>query len=146
MRILPRGTQQFILHALGAYAFAQICNFFALRWFAQSVVVNQSALFNISENIWFVAGVIAAGLLLTWFIWRQVAYRPMAVLALAFILAGATSNITDRLVYGGVIDYLPFFGLSTFNVADVEIFVGALGLALADMRPKAQTEDYIPEV
>ena len=51
------------------------------------------------------------------------------------LIGGALGNVVDRVVYGAVADFLnmsccgienPF----AFNVADVAIFVGAIGLVL----------------
>jgi signal peptidase II len=52
------------------------------------------------------------------------------------ILAGACSNVYDRFVYGGVIDFMVLsykaYAWPTFNVADVAIILG-VGLLLFDM-------------
>ena len=70
--------------------------------------------------------------------------------ALGFILGGALGNGTDRLLRGGVVDFLDFvFGTWhywTFNVADSFILVGAIlyGLRML-LAPKAQhrpTEEH----
>lgn len=45
------------------------------------------------------------------------------------ILSGGISNIVDRLLYGCVVDYIPFLNISSFNIADTFITVGA-GLIL----------------
>ncbi|MEM6618657.1 MAG: signal peptidase II [Pseudomonadota bacterium] len=66
-----------------------------------------------------------------------------AALLIGCIVGGALGNTVDRLVYGAVADFLnmsccgvrnPF----SFNVADIAIFVGAIGLVLFSERlPKA---------
>ncbi len=59
-------------------------------------------------------------------------YRP----ALALLLGGALSNLTDRIVQGEVTDYFSFrFGSEkfknlVFNVGDFAIFAGAAGLTI----------------
>ena len=45
--------------------------------------------------------------------------------SIGFILAGGASNLIDRLVHGGVIDYL-FIGSFAFNISDLLIWVGCL--------------------
>ncbi len=59
-------------------------------------------------------------------------------LSAGFLIGGALGNVVDRLLYGYVLDFLnmsccgirnPF----VFNVADVFIFLGAVGLVFADM-------------
>ncbi|MGN1062870.1 MAG: signal peptidase II [Alphaproteobacteria bacterium] len=48
---------------------------------------------------------------------------------LALIIGGAVSNVIDRLLYGGVVDFLDFYVASyhwpAFNVADSAICIGA---------------------
>lgn len=54
--------------------------------------------------------------------------KPLFFLVFVLILAGAVSNIIDRLLFGCVIDYIftPYKYLPVFNVADIAIFVGGL--------------------
>lgn len=53
------------------------------------------------------------------------------------VLAGAVSNLIDRFIFGGVIDFIQFHvGLwywPTFNVADVFIVGGVIGLVFKNM-------------
>ncbi len=46
-------------------------------------------------------------------------------LVITLILAGATSNFFDRIIYGYVIDYIHFLN-SYFNVSDLYIISGAI--------------------
>ena len=49
---------------------------------------------------------------------------------MAFLLGGTISNLTDRIFYGGVIDYIHLdFLNNVFNIADVANIIGALILA-----------------
>jgi len=50
--------------------------------------------------------------------------------ALSFVILGALSNLMDRFAYGYVIDYVHFFGLSIFNLADAMIIFGVIPFAL----------------
>ena len=75
---------------------------------------------------------------------------PLARISAGLLLGGALGNVVDRVFYGAVADFLnmsccgienPF----AFNVADVAIFAGAIGLVLfsgkdrpAD-KPRAKT-------
>lgn len=49
-----------------------------------------------------------------------------------FVIAGAYSNFVDRILYGGVVDYIDFHVGSwhwpTFNVADIFIVIGVFGI------------------
>lgn len=70
------------------------------------------------------------------FLWvRREGHGRMARIAAGLLIGGAVGNVIDRLVYGAVADFLnmsccgignPF----SFNVADVAIFAGAVGLVL----------------
>lgn len=55
-------------------------------------------------------------------------------LFVGFILAGATGNIVDRLIHGGVTDFIDYrwFGQSLFvgNIADIWIAIGVVGAFL----------------
>jgi signal peptidase II len=62
------------------------------------------------------------------------------VIGETLILAGAISNIADRLWYGGVIDFiiLSFHGYAwpTFNVADIAIVAGVVLMVYCDVSSK----------
>lgn len=49
---------------------------------------------------------------------------------LTFIIFGAISNVLDRLRYGFVVDYLDLKYFTVFNIADVMIVGGVLGIIL----------------
>ncbi len=69
---------------------------------------------------------------LVWSAW--VSYRDGRVQELfGFLLMmfGALSNVFDRLVFGGVIDFINVASRSIFNIADVMIVLGALIAVLA---------------
>ena len=63
-------------------------------------------------------------------------------IAAGLLVGGAAGNVIDRLIYGAVADFLnmsccgidnPF----AFNVADIAIFAGAVGLILFTGKEKA---------
>ena len=92
---------------------------------------------------WFLIGlavVISAGILV--WAWRTALTRTGYVAA-GLLIGGAMANLVDRLVYGYVLDFLnmsccgidnPF----VFNLADVFIFAGAIGLVFVAPDPKAE--------
>lgn len=57
------------------------------------------------------------------------------ITSLLLIIIGASSNIYDRIVYGGVIDFIPGI-YSVFNVSDIYVVVGVL-LMIFTLRKKA---------
>jgi len=48
------------------------------------------------------------------------------ILPLGMVVAGGVSNLIDRMLWGSVMDFIPFFGLWTFNIADFSISVGVV--------------------
>lgn len=65
--------------------------------------------------------------LFCWLLWRAVQTRNIGTaLACLTVLAGAGSNIADRFLYGGVIDYVSLGSLSVINLADLLVLSGVL--------------------
>ncbi|HDM08593.1 MAG TPA: signal peptidase II [Candidatus Omnitrophica bacterium] len=54
--------------------------------------------------------------------------NPRMKLWLTFILTGAVSNIVDRFIYGGILDYFDLSFWPTFNLADTYITIGIIGI------------------
>lgn len=79
-----------------------------------------------------VALVICAAVL----VWaRRNTLRTVARISAGLLVGGALANVVDRLLYGYVLDFLNMSccGINNpfvFNVADIFIFAGALGLIL----------------
>lgn len=76
------------------------------------------------------ATVISAAVLI--WAWRT-QMSHLASLSAGFLIGGAMANVLDRLLYGYVLDYLNMSccGINNpfvFNLADVFIFAGAIGL------------------
>ena len=78
----------------------------------------------------------------TWvFVWvrREAAGTPGQIAA-GLLIGGALGNVVDRLAYGAVADFLNmsccgFENPYAFNLADIAIFAGALGLVLFTGKP-----------
>ena len=74
---------------------------------------------------------ISAGVL----IWTRRETDRRVQVASGLVVGGAVGNVVDRLIYGAVADFLNisccgFDNPFAFNVADVAIFAGALGLVI----------------
>jgi signal peptidase II len=88
-------------------------------------------------------GIVGAALF-SWWLW--VTRGGFTTLALGLVIGGALSNVIDRLAYGAVADFFLFhigeFEWYVFNLADVWIVAGAIGLVLAwaRERPEIATE------
>ncbi len=69
-----------------------------------------------------------------WWVYKERAGR-LAMISAGLLVGGALGNVIDRFVYGAVADFLNMSccGIEnpySFNIADVAIFAGALGLVL----------------
>ncbi|MFN6951261.1 MAG: signal peptidase II [Albidovulum sp.] len=77
-------------------------------------------------------------------VWRWVRREPhsrIVKLSAGCLIGGAMGNVLDRLLYGAVADFLNMSvpGIDnpySFNVADVAIFAGAIGLVVFTGREK----------
>ncbi|MEL6522522.1 MAG: signal peptidase II [Pseudomonadota bacterium] len=86
------------------------------------------------DTRWLLIGVavaISAGLVF----WAYRSFeRPVQFISAGLIVGGAMGNVLDRLIHPGVLDFLNMSccGIANpyiFNVADIFIFAGALGIA-----------------
>ncbi len=84
---------------------------------------------------WFLIAVAVAISAWVWIWVRKGKTSAMAKVSAGLLIGGALGNVIDRVLYGAVADFLnmsccgmrnPF----SFNVADVGVFLGALGLVL----------------
>ncbi len=68
-------------------------------------------------------------------LWLWTATRLLPALAMGLVIGGAVSNAVDRLVHGAVADFFLFhigrFEWYVFNLADIWIVAGVVGLILA---------------
>lgn len=83
-------------------------------------------------------GLIALALAISLWVWlwvRRDAPSPRTQIMAGLLIGGALGNVVDRVLYGAVADFLnmsccgienPF----AFNVADICIFLGAIGLVI----------------
>ncbi|MGP6087014.1 signal peptidase II [Antarctobacter jejuensis] len=86
---------------------------------------------------------VALGIVLFVLVWmRRDPPGKLGLISAGFLIGGALGNVIDRIIYGAVADFLnmsccgidnPF----AFNVADIAIFVGAIGLVLFPSGKKA---------
>ena len=84
---------------------------------------------------WLLLGFKAIAVVLLW-IWLARSRRRLTALSLGLIIGGAIGNAIDRLAYGWVADFVFFhvsganwrFNWYVFNLADVAIFAGVIGL------------------
>jgi signal peptidase II len=82
---------------------------------------------------------ITAGVL--WWVRKEPPGR-LGMISAGLLIGGALGNVIDRILYGAVADFLNmsccgFTNPYAFNIADISIFVGALGLVVFTGEKKA---------
>ena len=107
---------------------------------------NKGVNFGLFANFnmrWVLVGVaFAITIGVIWWLWRTGGSK-WTYIAGGFMIGGALGNVIDRVFYGAVADFLNMSccGINNpyaFNVADIAIFIGAVGLAfLAEDNKKA---------
>ena len=97
---------------------------------------NTGAAFGILKNqrAFFLMVTIIMLIAIIFLIWSFPAKKKYiaAHLFLIFISAGAVGNMTDRILNGFVVDYiyLSFINFPVFNVADIYVTIGTVGIAI----------------
>jgi signal peptidase II len=94
-------------------------------------VTNTGAAFGILQNqgaFLAVTSLIGIVAILMYYLYPPFEYWPMTA-ALALVLGGAISNLSDRIRLGKVTDFIDFPHYPAFNVADSSIVVGVVVLA-----------------
>lgn len=64
---------------------------------------------------------------------RKKVRNYLVILPLGMVVAGGVSNLFDRIFWGSVLDFIPFFTLWTFNVADFSISAGVVLLIMGKL-------------
>jgi lipoprotein signal peptidase len=117
--------------------------------------VNQGALFGIFRDhkalanaMFALISLVAAGAIIYWTYQKNTARDRWLCTALGLILAGTLGNLYDRLVFGGVRDFLHwdyYFNWPVFNIADCCLVIGACLLLIQAFAPQpAATPDEQP--
>jgi signal peptidase II len=91
-------------------------------------------------------GLIVLALIISAWVWRWIAkggQPPLAQISAGILIGGALGNVVDRVLYGAVADFLNmsccgFENPYAFNVADIAIFAGAIGLVIFAKEAKAK--------
>ena len=134
-------TKHWVVSSMRLYETVELLPFFQLTH-----VRNEGAAFSFLSDAggwqrWlFVAlALVASGVIVIWLLRLSVQERWQGF-ALALILGGALGNLTDRIRYGYVVDFIDVFyrhwHWPAFNVADSAISVGVAMLALDLLRTK----------
>ena len=115
-------------------------------WLSFRMAWNQGINFGLMSHSSDLArwALIALAVVISAWVWLWVRREPHSTvvqLSAGMLIGGAAGNVLDRIVYGAVADFLNmsvpgYENPYSFNVADVAIFVGALGLVLFTGREK----------
>lgn len=110
-----------------------------LTVFSDALVFNRRAFFFFDNSfVSLTAFTVLVSLLCWWFV-SEAFHKPknnLAAVASAFIAAGALGNLLDRFRYDAIIDWIPLFGISVFNIADASIVAGSLLIVISLFRGK----------
>lgn len=94
-------------------------------WFKLKLTYNSGIAFGLPVNSWLIIGftliIVVALISVAIKSYRQDGLGLFT--AWVFLLVGAISNLTDRLHYGMVIDYLDLKYFTVFNLADIAITI-----------------------
>ena len=112
--------------------FLQIIPYFLFIFFLQtiSLVASKFSLASINDQFIFglvlnnVISIIISILFIVFLIFLAVLYRKLNSIWFILIVSASVSNIADRVIYGGVIDYFNFMKFFVFNLSDVIIISG----------------------
>jgi signal peptidase II len=106
---------------------------------------NSGLAFGIGSGESFVLAVtvVALVLVLIWFALDP--SRPGMWLAVGLLAGGALGNLADRVRVDAVTDFIDPPLWPTFNLADIAITLGALGLVLISLNPTHAPDDADPK-
>lgn len=130
-------TKLWVQARLDLGAVVEVSSFFNLVY-----VLNPGAAFSFlaDQAGWqkhFLSAVAVIASIVILFMMRASSHRKFAMFCLACILGGAIGNLIDRVAHGAVIDFLDFYvgnyHWPAFNVADIAITMGAVGLIIDEL-------------
>lgn len=101
-------------------------------------------MFNVENSIIFIlisTLVIIITLFLFWYAWEK-SKKNQLIIGEILVISGSISNIIDRLVYNGVVDFIviDYHGWSwpAFNIADSSIIIGAIIMFITSIWEKPE--------
>lgn len=121
--LLDRGSK--FLVSSGYRSGARI--FFRKGFFSLRYVKNTGGAFGLfprKSHVFLIVTLIAVGLLVYLLFFSDLRH-DLANLGLALLLGGSLGNLVDRVISGGVIDFLQLGNTPVFNLADIAIVSGS---------------------
>ncbi|WP_368186043.1 signal peptidase II [Aestuariibius sp. HNIBRBA575] len=145
--LVDQATKYFVVHTLDLNTRQVVDVFppfltFRMAW-------NEGINFGLFAGLdmrWILVGVaVAISLFVLWWVRREGGSK-WVYLSAGLLVGGALGNIVDRILYGAVADFLNMSccGIRNpyaFNIADIAIFAGAIGLVLFTGEKKPHKND-----
>lgn len=143
-----RGFLQFTVISLLVLAVSQIGSYLITTQLplGETVVVNNflhlthirnlGGVFGVLQGQGWIFGLVSVALIaaLIVYLWKSRHVQHYEFVCFGFIAGGGASNVTDRLLYGSVVDFIDLQGIPywhyVFNTADVMVHVGLWPLLL----------------
>lgn len=105
----------------------QFSKYYITKYFADHLIINSSVIFGQISSIYIIYTIYLIGGIAIYILFKQANLTKFSCqLSLSLVLAGTLSNILDRLIYGGVVDFINFHIWPAFNLADIYIALGIL--------------------
>lgn len=124
----------FIILGIVLLIIDQLIKWWMMHFHPSLVFFNSGFVFGFIKNPVIGYGLLAIGIsILIYFV---IKYRPTIyhLLPIILIIAGALSNILDRIFRGYAVDYFNFFSLNRFNLADIYIVLGLIIWLVLDFK------------
>ena len=118
-------------------------NYFVNNFLSFKLCYNRGiswGLFNLESSVAFVFITFLILFVIGWLIWYAVLQARIgkSIFAETIVISGALSNVLDRIIHGGVVDFIVCsynnWIWPTFNVADALIVCGTLFMAYKGMK------------
>lgn len=107
-----------------------------LRFLQINTIQNTGIAFGLFKNMNFVWALVSAIVILAICYNTGRILKQQDTLGWALILGGATGNLLDRLLLGGVIDFIDLGWWPAFNIADSALSVGIIYLLYMNWKEK----------
>lgn len=102
--------------------------YMARLYFLERLIVHESIYLLNASNFTGIAYCVITLILILWTLPKIIENKIK--LTLVFLSSSIVSNLVDRLVYGGVVDYFHVKKLGIFNIADIGIIASLIILSI----------------
>jgi len=120
-----------LLDQLTKYLVLKFQPFINLKLFTLHLIKNTGAGFGLLKDHTYILAIISAIVaIVIIYIYPSIPKKRFIQTATALFLAGTLGNLIDRLARKFVIDFIDFSFWPAFNLADISITLGAIGLVI----------------